>query len=151
MQARALPWVRGGPQTASMRFDNRAADWQPHPCTMSLRGEEHAEDLFGLMGRQTHASIADRNEQLAFIDSPRMDGKFTCCVYVLHRVNAIEHKVHEDLLQLDAVCHYPGQILGEFSADGNRVSGGLVAQKDNHFSDKVVHIDQLGRRRTLLE
>ncbi len=42
-----------------MRLDNRAADGETHPGTLSLRGEERAEDLFGLLRRQSDAIVAD--------------------------------------------------------------------------------------------
>src|ERR1700674_1196519 len=117
--------VGGGPQTTSMRLDNRAADWESHTGTVSLRGEERAKDLFGLLQRQSDASVADRDHQLAILHSLRQYRKFTCGRYVLHCVDAIEHQVHEHLLQLDTVCHNLGKILGEVGADRNRVSGGL--------------------------
>src|SRR5882724_538209 len=120
--------VGGGPQTTSMRLDNRAADWESHAGTVSLRGEERAEDLLGLLQRQSDASIADRDHHLAILDSLRPYRKFTCGTYVLHGVEAIEHQVHEYLLQLDTVCHNPGNILCEVGAHRNRVPGGLVAQ-----------------------
>src|SRR5882724_833920 len=133
MKTCALLRVGGGPQTTSMRLDNRTADWESHTGTVSLRGEERAEDLFGLLQRQSDASIADRDHQLAILDSLRPYRKFTCGTYVLHGVDAIEHQVHENLLQLNTVCHNPGKILGEDGADRNRVPACLTAQQDNHF------------------
>src|SRR6266403_1331470 len=143
--------VRGGPQTTSMRLDNRAADWESHTGTVSFRGEERAEDLFGLQRRQSDAGIANRDQQLAILDWLRAYRKFTIGAYVLHGVDAIEHQVHEYLLQLDAVCHDLGKILGDVAADRNRVPGGLVAQQDNHFTNDFIHINQLPLQSALLE
>src|ERR1700730_14275918 len=69
--------IGGGPQTTSMRLDNRAADWESHTGTVSLRGEERAEDLFGLLRWQSDASITDRDHQLAILDPLRPYRKFT--------------------------------------------------------------------------
>ena len=110
-----------------MRFDNRAADWEPHTGTVRLCGKERAEDLFGLLRRQANPRITDRDPQLSVLDLLRADRKFTCGA-VLHGLNAIQHQVHEYLLQLDTVCHDPGNILREVGAHRNRVPGGLVAQ-----------------------
>src|SRR5882724_5146768 len=151
MKTCALLRVGGGPQTTSMRLDNRTADWKSHTGTVNLGGEERTEDLFVLLQRQSDASIADRDHQLAILDSLRPYRKFTCGTYVLHGVDTIEHQVHEYLLQLDTVCHNLGKIPGEVGADRDRVPGGLVAEQDNHFSNEVIYIDQLVLRSALFE
>src|ERR1700756_1089390 len=87
------PGVGSGPQTTSVRLDNRAADRKSHPGTVILRSEERAKDLFGLQ-RQSDASIADRDQQLAILAPLRPYRKLTCCAHVLHGIKAVEHQVH---------------------------------------------------------
>ena len=53
----------------SMRVDNGPADWESHTGTLGFGSEESAEDLFGLLQRQSDARIADRDQQLAILDS----------------------------------------------------------------------------------
>ncbi len=81
----------------------------------------------------------------------RFDRKFTRHAHVFHGLNAIQHEVHEHLLQLDTVSHDPGEILAELGADQNRVASRLVAQQDNHFSNEFIYVDQFVLQRTLLE
>jgi hypothetical protein len=55
-------FVRRGPQTASVRLDNGAAE--SHPAALGLGGEERVKDLLGFFLGQSHAGIADRDQQL---------------------------------------------------------------------------------------
>src|SRR5882672_4312713 len=48
IKTRAARRVARGPQPAAMRFDDRAADGQPHAGPVRLRGKERVEDLVRL-------------------------------------------------------------------------------------------------------
>jgi len=61
----------------------------------------------------------------------------------LHSIDAIEHEVHENLLQLAHGLPRLGKILSKLGADGDRVAVRLAAQKDNHFSNELIYINQL--------
>src|SRR3979490_309517 len=87
-----------------MRFDDGAADGQPHTGPMNLRGEERIEDLVRLLRGQPYAGIADRYHKLLVFRSPRLDGKLARPIHILHRINAITDEVHHDLLQLHAIA-----------------------------------------------
>src|SRR5256885_6093912 len=54
--------VCGGPQTAAMRFDDGAADWESHTGTMRFRSKECAKYLFGLLRWQSNPRITDRHQ-----------------------------------------------------------------------------------------
>ena len=58
---------------------------------------------------------------------------------------ALEHEVHEHLLQLHTVCHDFGQAGGKFCLHGNRVSRCLT----EHFLNNSVDVDQLALWRRL--
>src|ERR1700730_19395663 len=100
--------VVSGPQTPTMRFSNGAADGQAHTGSLNLRGKECIEDLVRLFRGQPHAGIANRDQQLTIPGLPRFDRKFTPRTHVLHRLNTVEHQVHENLLELDSICRDPG-------------------------------------------
>lgn len=67
LKACARPGVVNSPQPATMRFDDRAADGQPHAGTMGLGGEERREDLVRRVHGETGARIVDRNQELPLV------------------------------------------------------------------------------------
>src|SRR6266851_9415236 len=73
------------------------------PCCQGL--------ISRVMCQPTHASIADRDQQLIILGLLRLDRKFAFSVHILHGIDAIEHEVHEDLLQLDAISHDLGRTV----------------------------------------
>src|ERR1700682_4600393 len=93
----APPRARGAPQTASMRLDNRAADWQPPASPVILGRKECPKNLVRLLRGQSHAGIAYRDQQLTVV-AFRLDGKLTSATRFLHGIDAVEHEVHENLL-----------------------------------------------------
>src|SRR5258708_2465686 len=82
-----------------MRFNDGAADRQPHTGAVRFGGKERMEDLFLLRG-QTPAGIGNRDQQLTILGLLRLDRKFAPGVHVLHGINAIEHEVHQQLQQV---------------------------------------------------
>src|SRR5216683_959367 len=81
------PAVTGGPQSASMRLNDRSTDGQPHAGPVNLGGKECLEDLLASASRSFHG------------------------------IDPVEHKVHENLLQLDTVGHDLGKILSKLDTD----------------------------------
>jgi hypothetical protein len=47
----------------------------------------------------------------------RLDGELTSASRSIHGIDAVEHEVHENLLQLDTVCHNLGKILSKLGTD----------------------------------
>src|ERR1700741_2364261 len=64
----------GGPQAAAMRLNDRPTDRQPHTGPLIFGRKECLENLFRLLWGQSHARIADRDQQLTVADF-RLDGK----------------------------------------------------------------------------
>ena len=56
-------------------------------------------------GIHPDAGIADRHQNLLVFTSLGFDEQLTLLVHILHRIDPIEHKVHEDLLQLHVVTY----------------------------------------------
>src|SRR6267378_5096898 len=92
------PGSAGGQQAAAMRLDDRTADGQPHTSPVIFGRKECIEDLFRLLRGKSHTGISDRDQQLS-IAGFRPDGKLTSGSHSLHGIDAVEHKVHENLLQ----------------------------------------------------
>src|SRR5579864_1045532 len=58
-ESRAPSVVGRGPQTATMRLNDRTADRQAHAGALGFGRKECIEDLVRLLGRQAHAGIAN--------------------------------------------------------------------------------------------
>jgi hypothetical protein len=99
-----------------MGFHNRSRYSQAHARAMRLRGHERLEDLVSVRG-QANASIAHRDQYFT-VGVTRRNGQLAA--RVLHRVNGVQHQVHEDLLQLNTICRDVGNIDAELVADRNR-------------------------------
>src|SRR5260370_34105533 len=132
--------VGGGPQPAPVQSDDRSADRKPHAGALRLGGEECIEDPGRLLRGQSHAGIADRDHQVTTLGSLRFDDQFTYRAQLLDGVDAIEHEVHEHLLQLHAVCLDLGKPRGKVGENGDGVAGRLAAQQDDYFFNDFVHI-----------
>jgi len=117
MKACAARRVVGSPQPAAMRFNDGAADPQPHAGAVSFGGEKGIEDLVRLPWRQAYAGIADRHEKLVVFRSLRPDGEFPRSIHDLHGIDAVRHEVHHDLLQLHAIPHDRGKVCRQFRPD----------------------------------
>jgi hypothetical protein len=69
----------------------------------------------------------------------RLDGKYSACLR--HRLDAVEHKVHENLLQLHTICHDFGEPFGTIGADIYGMPIRLIAEDNEYLSDDFVHIN----------
>jgi len=126
-----------------MRFDDGPTDGQSHAGALGLGGVEGIKDVFCNVWRQSYAHISYRNQNLSGLVLLRADGKFSTSRDVLHGFDAVEHQVHEYLLQLDTVGDDLGKIVREIGANRNRVPGGLIAQQNDHFTNELIYIHYL--------
>src|SRR5258708_10119694 len=106
VKACAARRVVGSPQAAAVRFDDGAADGESHTSSIRLSSKERFEDLVHLVGRQSHAGITHRHHNFLVFRPLRPDRKFASGIHVLDGIDAIEHEVHEHLLQLHPISHY---------------------------------------------
>ena len=134
-----------------MRFNDGAADGQSHADPMRLGGKEGVEDLVRLLRRQPHAGIADTHHKLLVSRSVRLDGEFARPLHILHRINAVHHEVHHDLLQLHAIPRDLRKICRQLHPYRYEVSRDLAAQEDDQPLNNFVYINQLPLRSALLE
>src|ERR1700693_1622874 len=103
--------VSGRPQPAAMRLHNETADGQPHAASLRLGGKECRKDLIHLLYWQPHSRVTDRELELTVLQF-RLHRKLSSLAP--HRFDGIEYEVHEDLLQLHAVCRDFGKFGGKF-------------------------------------
>src|ERR1700758_1061849 len=77
----------GSPQAAAMRFHNGSADPKSHSRAVWFGGKERIEDLVCLLRWQSHASIADGDQELLIFRSLRFDGEFARSTDILHGID----------------------------------------------------------------
>src|SRR5258708_32889472 len=134
-----------------MRFDDGAADEKSHAGPKGLGGKEGIEDLVRLLWRQPHAGIRDGHHNFLVSRSMRLDGKLARAVHVLHRVDAVDHEVHQHLLQLHRISHDLGKVFRQLGSERDRIGHCRAAQENDHLSNDLVYIYELPLRSTLLE
>src|ERR1700756_4719108 len=81
----------------------------------------------------------------------RLDGELAWPVQILHRLNTVDHEVHQYLLQLHAVGHDLGKIGRKIGPDYYAVSRGLAVQESDHLSNRLVYVHDFALRSTFLE
>src|SRR5467141_2814898 len=128
-----------GPQPAVMRLHNGTADGQSHAAALRLGGKERRNDLVHLLHWQPHPRVTDRELELIVLQL-RLDCKVSAGVP--HGFDAVEHEVHEHLLQLHTVYNDVREFGAKVRAHGNRESTSLTVQQREHFFNDSVYVDQ---------
>ena len=117
LKRRAGPGIAGGRQPSSVRVDDRAADRQAHAHAAGFGGEEGIEQPIGILGGHADTAVAHRDQNLAGLILSRPDHQLARPVRDrLHRFNAVDDEVEDDLLQLDPIGEDQGQGRGEFQS-----------------------------------
>src|ERR1700726_4793902 len=99
------PWQIGGhPQPASMRFDDRAADRQPHPQTAGLGRMERGEELLETRRAQAWPCVLYRDQHAVRFGFSGGDGQLSRPFRVGgHCLDSVDNDVEGYLLQLYAI------------------------------------------------
>src|SRR5215813_12064242 len=121
---------------AAMRLDDPAADGQPHACSTQFGGEKRLENAVSASFRKPNTGIAHGNKQLTILSPHRGDVQFAALL--LHGLDAIEHEIHQNLLQLHPVRSYCRECRVELTADGNGMAISNIAQQNDHLADDLV-------------
>src|SRR3984893_4291289 len=101
LKRRATSHIGARPQAAAMRLDDPPTDGQSHAGSLRFGGEERLENAFGFLSRKPDARVTHRNQELTIFGSLRRDAQFTA--FILLGLDAIEHEVHQYLLQLHTI------------------------------------------------
>jgi len=100
---------------------------------MRLCGHERLEDLIRTVNRQADTRVADANEQIIVRGALHRNRQLSA--RVLHRIDGVQHQIHEHLLHLDAIRHDLRDALGDDDSNRNRRCGGLLLQEEGHLSN----------------
>src|SRR5215510_4124886 len=136
LESGAPSGVGAGPQVAAMRLDDPAADGQPHAGSTRLGGEKRVENALRASFGKPNPGIAHGNKQLTILSPHRGDVQFADLL--LHGLDAIEHEIHQNLLQLHAVRTRCRKRRVELTADGNGMAISNIAQQNDHLADDLV-------------
>lgn len=102
-----LPFLAVHGDGSSVRNHNALDDSQAQPGTLTdiFGSEEWHEEL--LLDQRAHAGarVFDR-ETYSVVPAARGDSE---CATARHRLNGVDHQVHEDLMQLRRIGHDPRQ------------------------------------------
>ena len=147
VECRATAAVAVGPDPSVMRFDDRLTDCQAHAATLWFRSKERIEYLVGLSQGEPGSCVIYSDLDLAVLAQLRLQSKHAA--RVLHRLDAIQHQVHEHLLKLHSIRHGHRKIVFEIGADRYSMPSGLTSQHPSHFADDLIDRDQLSFGRGL--
>ena len=115
---------------------------------MRLGGKEGVKDLVSLFGGQSNAGIGDGNQHLTVFSQLRLDMQLAA--RVSHRLNAIEHHIHQRLLQLHTIRHNRGETFGKIGADDNGIPLRLIVQHCDNLFYEFIYVNYIQLRRALL-
>src|SRR5580700_5885822 len=147
MKCRSFPRVGRCPHTSSVRLNNRTTDRQPHAAAFWFRRKEGIKNAVCFVGGQSDTRIADRDLNLVVLPELHLDRKYSTCL--LHRLDTIEHEVHEHLLQLYTICDDCGEPFGNVGTDVYEMPIRLVAQHKQHLSYDFAYLNCVHLRTTL--
>src|SRR5271154_3726301 len=89
-----------GPEPATVSFNNRPADAKPHAGAVFLGRKEGVEYLARLVSWKPNSSVFHRYQKLFVAFILGAECELTRAINGLHSVNAVDHQVHQYLLQL---------------------------------------------------
>ncbi len=72
---------------------------------MRFGSKKRIEDLVRLLRGQPYASIANGDQKLLVFRWLRLNREFPGPIHVLHCIDAIDHEVHQHLLELYTISH----------------------------------------------
>src|ERR1700739_1686897 len=97
-----------GPKPATVGLNDRSADTKSHTGAVFLGCKKSVEYLASLIRRKSDASVFDRHKKLFVAVILGAQRELARAIDGLHCVDAVNHQVHQHLLQLNAVCRSEG-------------------------------------------
>src|SRR5882672_12119974 len=117
-------YVCRGPQPATVSFNDRTADREPHAHAAGFGGEEGVEQPVRIRGGYPDAAIRHTYERSVCLVLTRSDHQFARPIRDrLHCFNAIHHQVNDHLLQLDTIGQDYGQGRRQLHSQRHPVAG----------------------------
>src|SRR6516162_3223104 len=129
------------PQTATMGLNYPSTDGQPHSGSLRFGGEERLKNAFGFLSWKPCPRVTHRNQQLTIFGPRGRDAQLTALI--LHCLDAVEHQVHQYLLQLNVIRCRRWKRCIEICSDRNRLTVRRIVQQNDHLSDDFVQVNRL--------
>jgi hypothetical protein len=102
---------------------------------------KNASNIWSALSMGSPGPVSFRDLDLAVLTRLRLHRKHAA--RILHRLDTIEHEVHQYLLNLHSTRHGRGKITFPMGAELHAVSSGCSSQHVGHFSDDFIDRDQL--------
>src|SRR5215469_11175326 len=152
LKCRPVRYVCRGPQPATMRFYDRAADRQSHAHAARLGRVERVEHPMEIRRVQSRTRILHRNEHAVWrlllgADQQRAPSLADAA----HRLDGIENQVQHRLLQPDAISMTERQSLQEPSLQGDAILHQLAARQCDDLEKQLVDVEGVVPRWYLLD
>src|SRR5229473_3289909 len=137
--------LRRNSSAVSKDSDRKLADFSSPWMAARTEGSSSTTNTVGVPAAVIHVPRlwwVGRNESLFRAES---------CRQPTSGIHAVEHEVHQHLLQLHAIAQDRGKLCRELRSDRYVISRRLAAQEDDHLSNDFVYVHHLPLRSTLLE
>src|SRR6266851_2641313 len=147
----ARPGIATGPYAAAVLFDDRSSDRQPHAHAIRLRREESVEHLVDIFQLDSGARILHRNEYLIGLVLARSYPQFaTAACHGTQGLDAVHQKIHDNLLELDAVAIDRWKRRPEVEPQRYTINVDLPADQRDDVVDDFIDVELHGFERALL-
>jgi hypothetical protein len=142
--------VRRCQQRPAIRFDDRAADRQPHADPIGLGRVERLEQPVEIRRIDPRAGIVDFDEHAVGIALAGGNRKLARSVSGAgHRLNGVDHQIHDHLLQLDTIRRNERQVVRKPRPEPDAAAFHFGLGQRNDLVDRLIDVRAVSVRRHL--
>jgi hypothetical protein len=116
-----LPRQRDKPQLAAVSLHDRSTDRQSHAHSFRFGSKEAIENMDSMLRLEASARVLNGDQQFPWGLSLRADLQFSLSFYGIYGLDAIHHKVQDNLLQFNPGAKDWWQSAPQFSLDRNAI------------------------------
>ena len=143
MHGEATLGVLSGPEVAAVGLYECTVDGEAHAEAGILCREKGLEESFEESVVGSFAVVPDADgDRLIALGSCDLDAPLLCRCF-MHRVDGVDHEIHDHLLKLNTVAENGGQTLGEGLCQIDAVAVKLILEEGTDFSDQSIYVDGL--------
>ena len=142
LKYRAPGAVRGKPQPAFVRLDDRAANRQAHPHAVGFGREERVEYPIDVLRADSCPGVRNRHHYAVAFVRLGLDAQDPRLIFRRHRVNGVHDQVEKHLLQLDPISSYLRQLPVRLGLDEYPVLLQVATPQGKGFLDELVEVER---------
>src|SRR5207302_1628156 len=138
LEGGSLPGHRDKLQLAAVSLHDRAADGQSHSHSFRFRRKEAIENMDRMLRIEASARVLYGYQYFPRFLRLRTDVQFPLFFHESHCLDAIHHKVQDNLLQFNPGTQHWGQAGGQFSLNGNMSLLGFCGGERKNLVNNLV-------------